>query len=169
MLLHALVSFPVRSVSTGSLFWLVLGLLFAYQNNDTTKRAFRLPSALKFTLVVLALVLSVFAITHVMNRAIGSYFAKQASEILPKGYCFAAEFYLKNLLETTKLDLYSAQRLALTYDYCPGQSPQKVIGLMDQILDFEPNHSMALVVKGMPRLSWAIGRPLLKAMGGPDW
>jgi hypothetical protein len=148
MLLHALISFPVRSVSTGSLFWLMLGLLLAHQSNSTTSKPLRLPSTLKFTLVALLLAVSVFAINHVMSRAIGSYYAKQTLDVLPKGYCFAAKFYLKNVLETSELDLYSAQLLALTYDHCPGDSPEQIISLMDQILIFEPNHSLALVVKG---------------------
>lgn len=148
MLLHALVSFPLRSVSTASLFWLAVGLLLAYQGNTFTHRSVRLPSAFKHLLVPLLLVLSVFAITHVMNRGIGSYYAKQASESLQKGNCFAAKLYLNNIVGITSLNLHSAQLLTITYDFCPAANPEEIAGVMDQVLEFEPNHSLALVVKG---------------------
>lgn len=148
MLVHAMISFPVRAVSTASLFWLVVGLLLAYQNNMPANRSFSLPSGLRHSLVAVLLVLSVMAITQVTNRSIGSYYAKQSYESLQKGYCFAAKLYLNNLIDITSLDLHSAQLLAITYDYCPAAGPEEIISKMDQVLVFDPNHSLALVVKG---------------------
>jgi O-antigen ligase len=147
MLLHAMVSFPIRSVSTGSLFWLSIGLMLSYQNDREEIESHAIPAKVKYPLVSTLLVISVFAIYNVTHRIIGSYYTKQASEILAPGYCFATKFYLNNLLETTHLELQSAQLLAITYDYCGGESPEKTMAEMDSILAFEPNHSLALLVK----------------------
>jgi tetratricopeptide (TPR) repeat protein len=68
--------------------------------------------------------------------------------MLAKGRCVAAKLYLNNLLETSKINLKSAQVLALTYDYCGVGSPEATKELMDRILTFEPNHAQALLIKG---------------------
>lgn len=147
MLLHAMLSFPIRSVSTGSLFWCLIGLLLSYQNDRRKINTHAIPPMAKHPIVAALLMTSVFAIDNVTHRAIGSYYTKQAADILSPNYCFAAKYYLNNLLETTSLDIRSAQLLAVTYNYCGGESPERTIALMDRILAFEPNHSLALYVK----------------------
>jgi O-antigen ligase len=148
MLLHAMVSFPLRSVSTGSLFWLCIGILFSYQHKEKTEKRLTLPDSIKYPAVAAMVLASIFAIHNITNRAIGSYFVKQASDMLVSGYCFAAIIYLDNALAVSSLDIRSAQLLAVTYDHCAGQPAEKTIALMDGILAFEPNHSLALLVKG---------------------
>lgn len=148
MLLHAVVSFPLRSISTGSLFWLCVGIVLSYQCADKDKKPFTPPASVRYPVVAAMLIASIFAIHNVTNRAIGAYFVKQASDALDSGYCFAAKKYLNNALEVSGLDLRSAQLLAIAYDYCGDDSAENTISLMDTILAFEPNHSLALLVKG---------------------
>jgi O-antigen ligase len=147
MLLHAMVSFPIRSVSTGSLFWATLGLTLSHLHDQDKSDSPAIPAKSRLPLVAALLMISVFAIYNVTHRTIGSYYTKQTVDTLSSGHCFAAKFYLKNLIETTSLGLGSAQLLATTYDYCGGESPEQTTDLMDRILAYEPNHSLALLVK----------------------
>ena len=55
---------------------------------------------------------------------------------------------LSAAIETAKMDLLSAHLLTITYDVCDDGSPNEAILAMDGILEYEPNHSRALLVKG---------------------
>jgi O-antigen ligase len=144
MLIHGLFSFPLRTVSTGSLFWLVLGLALSYQEEE---RCHSLPASKKNLLAAAMLILSVVAIHNITNRAIFVYSTKQASAMLTEGKCLSAMMYMDNALDVSSLDIQSAHLLSFTYDYCAGVSPEKTITMMDRVLAYEPNQALALLVK----------------------
>lgn len=148
MLIHALFSFPLRSVSTASLFWICSGLLFSYQGCPQRDRVLVIKPALRYSTVPALLLVCVLAINGITKNAIASYLQQASWKALSKGNCFAAKTYLKSAVENAGMDLRSAQLMAVAYDLCPYASPAEALSAMDSVLAYEPDHSRALLVKG---------------------
>ena len=148
MLVHALVSFPLRSPATASLFWVCIGLLLSFQTDSKHSKVVTITPLVRYVATPLLLAVSIFSINGITKDAIGSYLLKTSGDNLSQGRCFASKLYLDNAIQADGMNLRSAQLLSLNYDACRNLPPELALKTMDSILAYEPNHARALLLKG---------------------
>lgn len=156
MMIHSLFSFPVRLASTGGLFWICIGLLYSYQKNSSTKEKIHSNSINRYLTLILYLPLFIFSVYFVSGKAIGSYYLQKAEDALfISGDCGQTKDLLKKSIDMGGMNTRLAHIQTNTYDICGDKSPSDMLLQMNNILEYEPNQSLALVVKG--KLSFVMG------------
>ena len=144
-LTHALVSFPLFLPTSGSFFWVYLGLFFALHDHDkriVTSRLFR-PVVL-FAGLLLALSLPFSFLPHLLSNA----HLYTATRALINHDCKTGLSYAKKAFATFPFDFVNQNRLAQAIGRCPIDSPQGALEQLNLLLRIDATNLRARTSRG---------------------